>query len=69
MGWVWEGSTSSEDSGTSGAAGSGSSETSSNTSANNNMDSRNDMWLTWRPKILAIRSDNLYYMEYPPVST
>lgn len=24
-------------------------------------------WLTWRPKVLAFRGSNLYYMEYPPV--
>ncbi|ODM94017.1 Gamma-1-syntrophin [Orchesella cincta] len=23
-------------------------------------------WLTWRPKVLAFRGSNLYYMEYPP---
>jgi len=26
-------------------------------------------WLTWRPKVLAFRGSNLYYMEYPPVFT
>jgi len=25
-------------------------------------------WLSWKPKVLAIRGSELFYMEYPPVS-
>ena len=50
VGWVWEGTTS--------EGKSPSVEQISITSTQS--------WLTWKPKVLAVRGSNLYYMEYPP---